>query len=151
MTSEQQFLERLPLIEKVIGYVVWRHRLSPADAEEFAAEVKLEFVADDYAVLRSFRGNSRLETYLVTVIQRIRFDLEIRKHGKWRPSAAARRLDPIAVRFEWLTCLDGRGRDEAVEILRLEQGRDVDRAELGALIDRLPRRERRERRATFGH
>jgi RNA polymerase sigma-70 factor (ECF subfamily) len=41
------------------------------DTEDMAAEVLLQIVAQDYAVLRAFRGNSSLATYLTVIARRI--------------------------------------------------------------------------------
>ena len=41
------------------------------DVEDLAAEVLLEIVAHDYAILRQFRGNSSLATYLTVISRRI--------------------------------------------------------------------------------
>ena len=45
--------------------------LQPEDTEDLAAEVLLQIVANDYAVLRQFRGNSSLATYLTVIARRI--------------------------------------------------------------------------------
>ncbi|MFL5341664.1 MAG: RNA polymerase sigma factor [Gemmataceae bacterium] len=45
--------------------------VSPEDIEDVAAEVLLQIVANDYAVLRQFRGKSSLATYLTVVARRI--------------------------------------------------------------------------------
>ncbi len=45
--------------------------LRPEDTEDLAAEVLLQIVAHDYAVLRQFRGNSSLATYLTVIARRI--------------------------------------------------------------------------------
>src|SRR5215468_8290297 len=41
--------------------------LRPEDTEDLAAEVLLQIVANDYAVLRQFKGNSSLATYLAVI------------------------------------------------------------------------------------
>lgn len=46
-------------------------RLSPADVDDLCAEVFLVLLADDYAVLRQFRGRSSLATYLAVIARRI--------------------------------------------------------------------------------
>ena len=46
-------------------------RLSQADTEDFVSEVFLAIIADNYAVLRNFRGQSSLATYLTVVARRI--------------------------------------------------------------------------------
>ncbi len=45
--------------------------LRPEDIEDLAAEVLLQIVASDYAVLRQFRGQSSLATYLTVIARRI--------------------------------------------------------------------------------
>ncbi len=45
--------------------------LSDADVEDVAADIFLEIVEDDYKVLREFKGNSSLPTYLTVVSRRV--------------------------------------------------------------------------------
>lgn len=45
--------------------------LRPEDIEDLAAEVLLQIVDKDYAVLRQFRGTSSLATYLTVIARRI--------------------------------------------------------------------------------
>ena len=45
--------------------------LEPEDVEDLAAEILLQLVANDYAALRQFRGNSSLATYLTVIARRI--------------------------------------------------------------------------------
>src|SRR5438067_7174397 len=42
----------------------------PEDVEDLAAEVLLQIVNHDYAVLRQFRGQSSLATYLTVIARR---------------------------------------------------------------------------------
>lgn len=44
--------------------------LRPEDVEDVAAEILLQIVANDYAVLRQFRGQSSLATYLTVIARR---------------------------------------------------------------------------------
>lgn len=46
-------------------------RLSPQDREDLCAEVFLAIIRDDFAVLRHFRGQSSLATYLTVVARRV--------------------------------------------------------------------------------
>jgi len=46
-------------------------RLSPQDREDLCAEVFLAIVKDDFSVLRRFRGQSSLATYLTVVARRV--------------------------------------------------------------------------------
>lgn len=46
-------------------------RLSPEDREDLCAEVFLAIIKDDYAVLRHFRRQSSLATYLTVIARRV--------------------------------------------------------------------------------
>ena len=46
-------------------------RISPEDREDLASEVFLEIVRNDFALLRHFRGESSLATYLTVVARRV--------------------------------------------------------------------------------
>lgn len=46
-------------------------RLSSQDREDLAAEVFLALVKDDFSILRRFRGDSSLATYLTVVARRV--------------------------------------------------------------------------------
>jgi RNA polymerase sigma-70 factor (ECF subfamily) len=45
--------------------------LRPEDTEDLAAEILLQIVAGDYAILRHFKGKSSLATYLTVIARRI--------------------------------------------------------------------------------
>jgi RNA polymerase sigma-70 factor (ECF subfamily) len=68
------FVDRyLSLIYHVIHYTAHLRSVSlaPEDVEDLAAEVMMQLVANDYSVLRQFRGQSSLATYLTVVARRI--------------------------------------------------------------------------------
>src|SRR5689334_12816919 len=68
------FVDRfLGLIYHVIHHTAFLRSaaLRPEDVEDLAAEVLLQIVANDYAVLRQFRGQSSLATYLTVIARRI--------------------------------------------------------------------------------
>jgi RNA polymerase sigma-70 factor (ECF subfamily) len=46
-------------------------RLGPQDVDDLCAEVFLALLADDFAILRRFRGKSSLATYLTVISRRI--------------------------------------------------------------------------------
>ena len=109
---------------------------------------KAILIDDDYAVLRKFRGKSLLKTYLSTVIANLFRDHLIRKHGKWRPSAMARRRGREAAQLERLLFRDGLSVTEAVEILKRNAGVEQSREELTTLAAELPVRLRSRCRQT---
>ncbi|MFN8096509.1 MAG: sigma-70 family RNA polymerase sigma factor [Vicinamibacteria bacterium] len=143
MTREQEFLAHLPAIEKVIAWVCARRGLRGADAEDFASEVKARLVENDYEVLARHEGRSALTTYLAVVVNRLCLDYLVRRFGRWRPSAEARRLGPLAERLERLVHRDGLTVDEACGVLGSDPSVPEDVGALRALYERLPPRARR--------
>ncbi|HVT46110.1 MAG TPA: sigma-70 family RNA polymerase sigma factor [Thermoanaerobaculia bacterium] len=137
-------LANLGLIERIVSFACRRQRLDASEAEELAAIVKLKLVENDYAILRKFEGRSRLTTFLSVVIQRLLFDHRIQQWGKWRPSAEASRLGPVAVELERLLHRDGRSLDEAVATLTAND-ESASRESVAALAGRLPPRPPRRR------
>ena len=72
--SWNDFVDRfLSLIYHTIGYTAHLRsaRVGPEDVEDIAAEVLLRLVADDFKVLREFRKQSSLATYLTVIARRI--------------------------------------------------------------------------------
>ncbi len=68
------FVDRfLGLIYHVVHHTAFlrSHPLRPEDTEDLAAEILLQLVANDYAVLRQFKGQASLATYLTVVARRI--------------------------------------------------------------------------------
>ncbi|HUF46207.1 MAG TPA: hypothetical protein VMM93_00260, partial [Vicinamibacterales bacterium] len=100
------YLAHHDLIEQAIRTFCRRQRLSATEAEDFASEVRLHLLDRERAVLRAFEGRSSFQTYLLTVIRHQFRDWRNALWGKWRPSAEARRLGPLAVRLEMLLVRD---------------------------------------------
>jgi RNA polymerase sigma-70 factor (ECF subfamily) len=70
----EDFVDRfLGLVLHVVNHTAQSRslRLSEQDREDLAAEVFLAIVSNDYAVLRNFRGESSLATYLTVVSRRV--------------------------------------------------------------------------------
>ena len=68
------FVDRfLSLIYHVIHSTAYARsaRLQPVDVEDIAAEILLQVIADDYKVLRQFKGNANFSTYLTVIARRI--------------------------------------------------------------------------------
>jgi RNA polymerase sigma factor for flagellar operon FliA len=124
----------------VVAFTCRRHHVGEADAEELASVVKVKLIEDDYAVFRKFAGQSRLSTYLTTVVQRLFFDWLRAKKGRPRASAEARRLGTVAIQLERLLYWDGFSFDEACRLLRENQGVELSWRELEEMAGRLPPR-----------
>lgn len=150
MTPEEQFLSQLALIDRVIGWVCARRGLRGADAEDFASAVKTRLVENDYDVLGKFQGRSSLKTYLTAVVNRLALDFQVRRFGKWRPSAEARRLGPLALRLEQLLHRDGLTLEEACGVLTSDPRLGATRDALYELSRRLPARTSRKPVASPG-
>lgn len=72
--SWEDFVDRfLGLVLHVIGHTAQARsvRLTPQDREDLAADVFLGLIESDFAVLRRFRGESSLATYLTVIARRI--------------------------------------------------------------------------------
>ena len=117
MTREELFLSQLALIERVSAWVCARRGLRGADAEDFRSVVKTRLIENDYEILSRFEGRSSLKTFLGAVVNHIYLDYQAQRFGRWRPSAEARRLGPVALRLERLMFRDGLSFDEAAAVL----------------------------------
>ena len=145
--SAELFLESLPLIDEIIRFACRRHQLTGADAEDFAASVKLKLVECDYAVLSKFsgaaRGTASLRAYLTVVVHRLLLDERIARWGKWRPSAEAKRRGALALRLEELLYRDGLSAEAAYRRLLDIERTPTTRSALQELRDSLPQRTKR--------
>jgi RNA polymerase sigma factor for flagellar operon FliA len=139
--STQPSSSDLVLLGEVIRGVVRRGRLSSADAEDFSQGVHLKFLETGYEAFDRFDGRSSLRTYLTTVVWRLLLDRRNAAYGKWRPSAAARRLGAEAVRLDRLINRDGLTIEEAIQVASRAPAASPDRV-IRRLADRLPRRRR---------
>jgi RNA polymerase sigma factor for flagellar operon FliA len=144
VTTTNLYSEHAETIEAVLSYVRRAHRLSADDGDEFASWARLRLLEDDCAILRKFRGLSTFKTFVVTVIQRLFLDWRIKEWGKWRPTADARRLGPVAIELERLILRDGVDFEQAVETL-VSKGTALTRNECERVWRELPRRAGRQR------
>lgn len=81
----ESFVDRfLGLVLHVIGHTAHARgmKLSEVDRDDIAAEVMLAIVNDDFAVLRRFRAESSLATYLTVISRRI----VVRELNKRKPN-----------------------------------------------------------------
>jgi RNA polymerase sigma-70 factor, ECF subfamily len=101
--------------------------LQPEDVEDLAAEVLLQIVANNYAILRQFRGQSSLATYLTVIARRICVQ-ELARRG------AAREVQPRANSQEEAPGRADRRQAGGGGLERLE--------EVARLLGKLPSRER---------
>jgi RNA polymerase sigma factor (sigma-70 family) len=130
-------------IEAALSAACRMHRLAPDVADEFCSWARLRLLDHDQAILRKFEGRSTLRTFLLTVIQRLYLDWRNVEWGKWRPSAEAHRLGPVAVELERLVLRDRLSYSEAAQTL-VARGLATEPA-CEAVWVRLPQRPRRRR------
>lgn len=141
MDYESLLLESLDSVDQIIRSIARRHRLSRIEIDEFTSYVHLRLIEHDYRVLRKFQHRSHLTTYLVTVVSRMFTDHRNAEWGRWRPSAEARRLGPVAVLMDRLITRDRHSVDEAIQIMRITHQISESEEALRALWTRLPDRE----------
>lgn len=94
--SWNDFVDRfLGLVYHVIHYAGHLRSvpLSPEDIEDIASEVMLQIVANDYGVLRQFRGQSSLATYLTVIARRIAAHELVKQKAIPAPEAQVDRED----------------------------------------------------------
>ena len=132
--------ENLAWIDRTAAALCRRHGLAGDDVDDFTGWARMRLVADDYAILRKFRGESAVTTYLTVVMAMLFRDYRVSRWGRWRPSAAAQRLGDVAVRLETLVYRDGYRVDQAGEVLRGGGHTDLPDRELVRLLSKLPPR-----------
>lgn len=108
----EEFVERfLPLLVHVVNHTSRLRFSNLPDAwrDDLVAEVLLSIIDDDFAVLRRFRGNSSLGTYLVVVARRV----VTRKLLKMRRASGELSRSPIQEPIE--------PRDDLIRLLEIDQ------------------------------
>lgn len=136
----QLFVDNLERINRIVRWIVQKKGLKAQEADDFRSEVYLRLIRDDYAVFRQFQGRSSLNTYLVAVITRLFLD-RMRRKGRWKPSAAARKLGPIGVLIDRSLNRDGWSEEETFQILKTNHGLDLTRESFAAAAARVPARQ----------
>jgi RNA polymerase sigma factor (sigma-70 family) len=137
---EKAFVDQLPWIDRVVGLLARRHGIVGDERADIESWVRLKLVEEDYRVFRCFRGESSITTYLTTVVSMLFRDYRAQRWGRWRPSAAAVRQGPLAVRLERLVMRDGLKVAEAGEMLRTSGETNCSDLQLTNLLSSLPRR-----------
>ena len=142
MKHQRLFTDNLETIQKLVRHSGRRHHFSHVELQDFAGYVHVELLKDDCATLRKFQNRSSWWTFLASVIEKLALDFLIQKWGRWRPSAMAEKLGPVALLLERLVHRDGHTIEEAIEMVRTNHAVGQSDAELRALWDQLPPRSR---------
>jgi RNA polymerase sigma factor (sigma-70 family) len=148
MDAEKLLLDNWQAVEKVVAFTCRKHGLHGADAEDFESTVKVKLFENDFAILKQFRGDSSITTYLSVVVQRIFIDMCVQAHGKWRASADAKRSGDLAMELERMVQWEGLPSEEAVQRAAAAHP-DVPREEIESIAAQIPQRNRRRSTVTL--
>ncbi len=134
MDAARYYADHLKQINEAISIICRKHGMTRDEEKDFAQNVHLQLIENDYKKLRAYKGKSSLKTYLYTVISRIFID-QVRV--KWHPSAAAKRMGETVVALEKLTCRDHYTLHEACQILAAIPSTAIDEDAAHDILDRL--------------
>lgn len=138
---EQYFLQHLPIIDRVCTVTAISRGIRSDDIGDVVGWVRLRLIENEYAVIRKFRGESAFSTFVTTVVVALVRDLDVHERGRWRASAEATRLGPVAVQLEYLVHRKRLSLNEAFEHLRTARVTDWSDRQLATLYAALPHRE----------
>lgn len=142
MTTASSLEEMLPTVNQAVDGVLRRRRKGKDFADDFRGFVMLKMLQRDGAILKRFRGESTLLTYLRVVVDRLYCDYLISLNGKWRSSKKAMALGAKSVHLEKLVYRDGYTLDQAVAALQTRDGKEPE-SELREGFFQIPSRRNR--------
>src|SRR5215213_8684477 len=92
---EAWFTDHYELVQQLTAAAARALGIRGGDAEEFASWAAMRLWDNDYGLLRKWRGQSSLETYVRVVVTNLGREFRVQRWGRWRPSAAALRLGRV--------------------------------------------------------
>ena len=131
------------LVCQVVEGIARRHGLDGDDFKSFRSYAYERLLEKELRMIRAYSGRASPRTYLTVVLTNVYRDFRIRLHGKFRPSAEARRLGPAAVLLDTAIHRDGQPREEAIRQVASRDDVELTESELREIVLRLPRRVRR--------
>ncbi|MCG8468962.1 MAG: sigma-70 family RNA polymerase sigma factor [Gemmatimonadetes bacterium] len=140
---EVLLVAHLPDIERIVASIARRHALDHDVADDLKSEVLERLVQNDYRALRRYRGKGSIRAFLSVVAANVWKDQNIRRFGRWRPSAKAKSMGAEAVTLETWIYRDGQTIEESVSRLLESDRCDLNRTQLMRLVASLPIRSRR--------
>ena len=143
MSVEEFFLANRAEIERAVRFVASRAGLAPEDADELLSTVNLRLIDHDYAVVRKFKGGCAFGTYVVVIARHVLADERMHVHGRFRPSAEAKRLGEAAILLESLLHRQRLTLAEAIPVV--QSTHPLSKEEIAAIAARLPARTSRPR------
>ena len=135
---ETVLLQQLEWARRAMQALCRRHRMTAADVDDFISWALLRMIENEYHVLRQFRGDSSLRTYLTVVFAMLHREFRAKHWGRWRPCAAARRGGPAAIELDRLVNRDGLSVRDAVHVIRSFGLSSLTELELMRLASKLP-------------
>jgi RNA polymerase sigma factor for flagellar operon FliA len=138
VASPDLYQQHHAAIERAISKVCHKHHLSRTEAEDFGSVLRIHILENDRAVLRKFGERATMDTYLHAVAVHRFQDWRNAQWGKWRPSAEAKRMGPVAVQLETRLVRDQLPMNEAVQILQNNHGVTESREALETMAARFP-------------
>jgi RNA polymerase sigma factor (sigma-70 family) len=113
-------IAHLDFIRARVELIGRRHRLSRETVEELCSDLGVKLLDNDYEVLRRFRGEAKLTTYLAVVVDRFFLDWRTREWGSWRPHPVPH--DGPVAQVERLIGRNGFSRSEALRMVAERHG-----------------------------
>jgi hypothetical protein len=117
-----------------------RYRMAPDDSDDFESWAFLRLVENDYRILRQFRGDSALRTYLTVVICTLHREFIVQHWGRYRPSSIARRAGDVGLELDRLIRRDRYSAAEATQCILARHQEAPSAEELMRLALSLPSR-----------
>ena len=137
--------DHFPLIEKMCFSITRRHlqgnsRNNPVTLENEALELSNQVLdtlrRDDYRVLRQFKGNAKLSTYLTTIVARQAVDVIRKKLGRSREKERAQKFGKAGLLIYENIFLQGAAVPEFYPTLK-EQGISLSLEEVEAIAQKI--------------
>jgi len=136
--DNDELLKLLKTTERLAKTLGRRRGVSREDAEDFAQDALLKVMDNDHAVLRKFRNDSSMATYLASVVSFYFKDWTNSRWGKYRTPKPVGRLGEPAITLHRSMVRDGLSFAEACEKLRTEHRFALTDAELAEIAAKLP-------------
>lgn len=137
------FDRHFELVCKVIEGISRRHGLQDDEFKSFRSYAYERLLEREFRMIRAYSRRAAPRTYLTVVLTNVYRDFRTRQYGRFRPSAAARRMGPEAVLLDTLIHRDGQPMKEAVRRVSSRDDVTLSESELREIAARLPRRARR--------
>lgn len=139
------FDRHFELVCKVIEGISRRHGLQDDEFKSFRSYAYERLLEREFRMIRAYSRRAAPRTYLTVVLTNVYRDFRNRQFGKFRPSAAARRMGAEGVLLDTLIHRDGHPMDEAIRMVASRDDVTLDEPELREIVARLPRRTRRSK------